>query len=138
MGKVFLDADVVLDLYVERQPHHDLALRLFTQLKRSKTKCYTSALVLANVYYILAKIENRQYALTKIRQLRKLVSIAPIDESIVDAALLSPYKDLEDSIQFHCALKQAIDTLITRNIKDYPKQQLRAADPVQYLGTTIL
>ena len=83
MNKVFLDADVVLDLYVERQPHHNIALRLFTELKRSKTNCYTSALVVANVYYVLSKIENRQYAIDKMRRLRNLVGIASINESIL-------------------------------------------------------
>ena len=138
MNRVFLDADVVLDFYVRRQPHHNLVLRLFTQLKRSKTKCFTSALVVANVYYILAKIEGRQYAMDRIRRLRKLIGIAPINESTVDAALSSPYKDFEDSIQFYCAVQNGISTLITRNTRDYPKEQLRVTDPIQYLSATIL
>jgi predicted nucleic acid-binding protein len=138
MNRVFLDADVVLDFYVQRQPHHNLALRLFTQLKRSKTDCYTSALVVANVYYILAKVESRQYAIDKVRRLRKLVAIAPINESTVDAALSAPYKDFEDSIQFHCAIQNGINTLITRNIRDYPKGRLLVTDPIQYLSASIL
>ena len=138
MNSVFLDTDVVLDFYVEREPHHDVALRLFTQLKRTKTRCYTSPVVVANTYYMLAKIENRQYALDKIRRLRKLVGIAPLNESIVDAAVSSPYKDFEDSIQFHCAIKNGIRILITRNRRDYPKGQLQVADPGQYLSATLL
>src|SRR5271157_2367366 len=138
MNKVFLDADVVLDFYVERQPHHNIAMRLFTELKRSKTNCYTSALVVANVYYVLSKIESRQYALDKMKRLRNLVAIAPIDESMIDDALASPYKDFEDSIQFHCALQNGIRTIITRNARDYPKERLLLTDPIQYLNATAL
>ena len=138
MTKVFLDADVVLDFYIERQPHHNIALRLFTELKQSKTNCYTSALVVANVYYVLSKIEGRQYAIDKIRRLRKLIAIAPIDESILDDALASPYKDFEDSIQFHCAVQNGIKTLITRNSKDYPKERLLIVEPIQYLNAAAL
>ncbi|MCX7038146.1 MAG: PIN domain-containing protein [Spirochaetes bacterium] len=90
MTSVFLDADVILDLYVQREPHHQLALRLFSHLKRAKMRCYTSAVILANIYYMLARIENRRYALEKIRRLRNFVAIAPLNETTIDAALSSP------------------------------------------------
>ena len=138
MNSVFLDTDVVLDFYVQREPHHAAALRLFTHFKRAKIRCYTSAVVIANAYYMLAKIENSRYALDKMRRFRKLVSIALLNESIIDAALSFPYKDFEDSIQFQCAMQNGIRTLITRNSKDYPKDQLRVADPGQYLSANIL
>jgi len=134
MNSVFLDSDVVLDFYMERQPHHDVALRLFTMLKRAKTRCFTSAVVIANAYYVLTKLENREYALDRIRRLRNLVAVAAIDNSIIDAAIASPHKDLEDSIQFHCAIQNKIETFITRNTRHYPKGQLRIAEPSQFLS----
>ena len=138
MNSVFLDSDIVLDFYVKREPHHEAALRLFTHLRRSKTRCYTSPVVMANVYYMLTKIEDLKYALDKLRRLRKLVSVAPLNESIIDAALSFPFKDFEDSIQFHCAMQNGIKTIITSNIKDYPKDQLKVADPGQYLTAAVL
>jgi len=134
MDKVFVDADVLLDLYVLQEPHHDNALRLFSLLKRSRTPCFTSAVVVANVYYLLAKVESRQYAVDRLRRLRKLVSIAPVGQSTVDGALSLPFKDFEDSLQFHCAAENGIGTLITRNTGDYPKTPLWIVDPSQYLG----
>jgi predicted nucleic acid-binding protein len=134
MNTVFLDSDVILDFYIERQPHHNVALRLFTRLKRSRAKCCTSAVIVANAYYILTKLESKEYALDKIRKLRKFVEIIPIDSSTIDAALTSPYKDFEDSIQFHCAIQNKVGTFITRNVRHYPKEQLRIAEPTQYLS----
>ena len=93
---------------------------------------------MANAYYMLTKIESMKYALDKMRKLRKFVSIAPLNESIIDAALSFPFKDFEDSIQFQCAMQNGIETIITRNIKDYPKDQLRVADPGQYLSAAVL
>ena len=138
MNSVFLDTDVVLDLYVRREPHHEVALRLFTYLKQTKTRCYISAVVIANTYYMLAKIENARYALDKMRKLRQLVSVAPLNESIIDAALSFPHRDFEDSIQFQCAIHNSIGTLITRNTRDYPKDQLRVTDPIQFLSAEAL
>jgi predicted nucleic acid-binding protein len=138
MNSVFIDSDIILDFYVKREPHHETAMWLFTHLKRAKTRCFTSAVVMANAYYMLAKIENTKYALEKMRKLRKFVSIAPLNVSIIDAALSFPFKDFEDSIQFQCAMQNGIQTIITRNIKDYPKYQLRVADPGQYLSAAVL
>jgi predicted nucleic acid-binding protein len=70
------------------------------------------------------------------RRFRRLVAIAPLNESIIDAALASPHKDFEDSIQFQCAVQNGIKTLITRNTKDYPKEQLQIADPGQYMSAS--
>jgi len=137
MSSVFVDTDVVLDLYIRREPHHDVALKLFSHLKKTNTRCFTSAVVIANTYYILAKTESARYAIDKIRKLRKFISVAPLTEATIDFALAVPHKDFEDSIQLHCAMQNGINTLITRNTKDYPKeQQVKITDPLQFLSAT--
>lgn len=135
MNKVFIDTDVVLDLFIRREPHHEEALRLFTCLKKSETGTYTSPLVVANTYYILAKLKDKRYAIDRIKKLRKLIKIAPVDQTTIDAALESPYRDFEDSIQFQCARMNGIQLLITRNTKDYPRSDIKVANPGQYLQT---
>ena len=42
------------------------ALRLFTHLKRAKTKCFTSPIVVANVYYILSRHWKNQIRISRI------------------------------------------------------------------------
>jgi len=138
MTKVFIDADVLLDVFLEREPHHSVALRLLTDLRRSKAGCFTSPVVMANMNYILAKARGREYSLGKLRSLRRMVGIVPIDEEMIDAALAAPQRDFEDSIQLHCAEGNGIETLITRNAKHYPKGRLRVTSPVEYLGSPTL
>jgi predicted nucleic acid-binding protein len=136
MDNVFVDTDVVLDLFIRREPHHTEALQLFTHTKRSKAKCFTSPIVIANAYYILAKVKNKQYALERIKGLRKFVKIVPVDEMAIDAALAKPYKDFEDSIQYSCAKRNGIGTIVTRNTKDYPKSDVTIANPGEYLNAS--
>lgn len=138
MNSIFLDTDVILDLYIRREPHHGVALKLFSQLKKTKARCFTSAVVIANAYYILSKIKGEKYAIDKLRKLRRLVSVAPINEAIIDSALDIPHKDFEDSIQYYCAIKNGINVLITRNTKDYAKGQIKVTDPLQYLNAAII
>ena len=133
MRSVFVDTDVILDLFVRREPHHTVALKLFSHLRRSKAKCVTSAVVVANLYYLLAKLRNKRYALERIRRLRRLVGVAAIDEAAVDAALAAPHKDFEDTLQYQCAVRNDIPTLITRNTGDFPKDRITVVNPTDYL-----
>jgi predicted nucleic acid-binding protein len=133
MDSVFLDSDVVLDLYIDREPHHAEALALFTHLKRAKVECYCSPIVIANTYYILSKVKNSKYALEKMRNLRRLVSIAPVGEKTIDRALEDPYKDFEDSIQQNCALENGIKVILTRNAKHFSKERISVMSPHEYL-----
>jgi predicted nucleic acid-binding protein len=135
MAKVLLDTDVLLDLFLEREPHHTAALQLLSSLKRTKTACYTSPIVLANVNYILAKAKGREYSIGKLRSLRTILSVLPIDESMVDAAVAAPERDFEDTLQLQCALASGADTIITRNVRHYPKARIQVVDPMQYLGS---
>jgi predicted nucleic acid-binding protein len=135
MTKVFLDADVLLDLFLEREPHHTIALRLLTQLRRTKANCVTSPVVFANMNYVLAKAKSRDYSLSKLLSLRRMVNIASIDEGMIDAALAAPQRDFEDTIQLHCAEGYGTQTLITRNTKHYPKGRLHVTSPLEYLSS---
>jgi predicted nucleic acid-binding protein len=130
---VFLDTDVILDLFVRREPHHGMALKLFSHLRRSKARCVTSPVVVANLYYLIAKLRNKRYAIDRIRRLRRLVGVAAMNETAVDAALAAPYKDFEDSLQYQCALRNDIPTLITRNTGDFPKNRITVLNPADYL-----
>lgn len=132
MPKVFLDTDVILDLFIDRPPHHKEALRLFSVIKRKRIQAYTSPVVLANTYYMLAKIKDKKYANEKIKKLRTLIRIASVDENMIDQAIQAPHKDFEDSIQYYCAAANEIRFLITRNVEHFPKDKLNIVRPNEF------
>ena len=133
MHKIFIDSDVILDAFIERVPFKENALKLITLIERNEVKGFTSPLVFANIYYIIAKIRNKNYALDKIKFLKNIIKILPIDEEIVGKAIEHPFKDFEDSIQYHCSQKNNIKTIITRNKRDFPMGLIKIIDPWEYL-----
>ena len=136
MPKVFVDTDVILDLFIRREPHHREALRFFSHMKKNKIQSYTSPIVMANIYYILAKLKTNRYATEKIKKLRNIIGIASVSEKTIDAAIKSTQKDFEDSIQYHCALENEIKYIVTRNVRDYPKEKIRIVLPNEYVKMT--
>jgi predicted nucleic acid-binding protein len=117
--KLFVDSDVILDLLAERTLFYDDAAKIFTWGYKKKIELYTTAVVLANVFYILRKVNGNEKSKEQIKDLRLLVKILPIDENIVDMALSSKFNDFEDGLQYYAAKEQNLFGIITRNIKDY-------------------
>jgi predicted nucleic acid-binding protein len=87
--KLFIDSDIILDLLAERPLFYDDAAKIFNWSYKKKIELYTTAVVLANVFYILRKVNGNDKSKEQIRDLRLLVRILPIDEHIVDIALSS-------------------------------------------------
>ena len=132
--KIFIDGDVILDLLLKRTHFFEAAAKLFTLIEKDKIAGYTSPLIIANIYYIITRLENKKSALEKIRLLRSLLEILELNEKIIDIAIARPCNDFEDSIQYHCAVEHGITRLITRNIKDYPKEDIDILEPLDYLS----
>jgi predicted nucleic acid-binding protein len=117
--KLFVDSDIILDLLAERPSFYEDSAKLFTLAYRKKIELYTTAVVLANVFYILRKINGNNKSKQQLKDLRLLVKILPINENIVDITLSSIFSDFEDGLQYFTAKENNLLGIITRNPKDY-------------------
>jgi predicted nucleic acid-binding protein len=117
--KLFIDSDIILDLLAERPLFYEDAAKIFSWAYKKKIDLYTTAVVLANVFYILRKVNGNDKSKEQIKDLRLLVRILPIDENIVDIALSSKFSDFEDGLQYYTAKEQNLFGIITRNLRDY-------------------
>lgn len=124
MTKIFVDSDIIIDLLAKRE-HYLEAAELFSIIKNQKILGYTTPLVLANVDYIVTKYSNRQKSIKAIRELRKYLSILTMDETTVDNAIDSPLTDFEDALQYYAAESQEVDFIVTRNVKDFKKGNIK-------------
>ena len=136
--KVFVDSDVVLDVLCTRIPYYEYAAKIFSLADMKKLTVYTTSLVVANVYYILRKAIGIEKSKEALRKLRLLVNIIPIQEREVDIALNSSFADFEDALQYYTAIKHGMETLLTRNIKDYKEKDLIIQTPEQFIKGSFL
>ena len=131
--KVFIDSDIILDLLAERDLFYDNAAKIFTLAYEKKIVLYTTATVLANVFYILRKIKGNEEAKRKLKNLRLLVHILPINENITDMALDSKFTDFEDALQYFTARENNVLAILTRNTKDYKVKDITVQTSEEYL-----
>lgn len=133
MKKVFLDTNVILDFLGERAGFYEAAAKVITLADMKKMKIYTSAVSIANTYYLLAKYENHESAIEKIRKFKVLCNVSIIDDEVIDKAINSNFKDFEDSIQYFSAVACGCTTIITRNEKDFKNALTTIIDPIGFL-----
>jgi len=131
--KIFIDSDIILDLFAKRKPHYLHAAKLFTLIDRKEIIAHTSPLIFANLHYILRKLKSNEQALHNLRKLKTLVKILTIDEKVIDLSLTSEFEDFEDAIQYHTAKTIDIKFLITRNKKDYKRADIIVCTAEEFL-----
>lgn len=119
MMRIFVDADIILDLLLAREPFFSAATRLFSLIQDGEIEGFVSPLIFSNLFYVLRKELSGPEAVGALRKLRLLTHILPVDEETIDLALASSFSDFEDAIQYYAAKTQGLDAIVTRNKQDY-------------------
>ncbi|MDR0456101.1 MAG: PIN domain-containing protein [Treponema sp.] len=132
--KIFVDSDVILDLLAKRESFYEDAAQLFTLAHEKKIALFTTAVVFANVFYILRKVGGNEEAKKQLRNLRLLVHIVPIHENAVDMALNSKFSDFEDGLQYFTAKEHNMPALVTRNTGDYKVRDISIQTPHEFIS----
>lgn len=98
MNKIFLDTNVVLGFLLDRNPFSDDIAEIFEITNTLSISRCVSSLTIANVNYIISRIEDRQKAILKTRKLLKLVDAENVGKSVIVNSVISNFKKIEDGI----------------------------------------
>ncbi|NDV83267.1 PIN domain-containing protein [Bacteroides sp. 51] len=133
MDKVLVDTNIVLDLLAKREDFYVEAQELFTLSDRGKIKLFVSALTLANTHYILSKHYSPNDARKILGKFKILAKTLPLDDKVIDLALVSDFTDFEDAIQYHSAQQSSLNYIITRNKKDFKTSKIPVFTAKEYV-----
>jgi len=133
--KLFIDSDIILDILAKREYFYEPAAEIFDLCYEKKLELYTSAVVLANVFYLLRKKHGIDKSKAQLKKLRLILNILPIDGKTVDYALDSKFNDFEDGLQYFSAKENRISTIITRNVRDYKEKGIVIQTAEEFLKT---
>ena len=134
--KIFIDSDIILDLLAERESFYDNSAKIFTLAYEKKIELFTTAVVFANVFYILKKIKGHEETKRQLKNLRLLLHVLPICENIVDFSLNSKFSDFEDGLQYFTAKENNLFAIVTRNTKDFKVKDIVVQSPDEFIKTS--
>ena len=133
MKRIFVDANVLVDLLTERRGFYDDAKKLFKLCKERKITPYISSVSIAIINYLLLKIYNEKKAREELEKFYRLTEILPFHKRIISLAHYSNFKDLEDGFQYFTAKESNINVIITRNQKDFQVNDISIITPKQFI-----
>ena len=134
MKSVFLDINVILDIFLQRPPFYQPAALLFSAVEVKKFRGYLCALSYPTLFYILQKQLKREKAITILEKIRTVLRTAPVTEKVIDLSLSSNFRDFEDAVQYYSCIEAQCEVLVTRNTKDFPTQVIPIVSPQNFLA----
>ncbi|MEK7728583.1 MAG: PIN domain-containing protein [candidate division KSB1 bacterium] len=134
MKAIFFDINIILDLFLKREPFYAASAQVFSLAETKQCHGYFGALSYPILFYLLKKELDRDEAMAILKKVRIVLKTAPLMEKIIDSALSSDIRDFEDALQYYSALEVKNDYFITRNKKDYPANLLQILTPDEFLS----
>ncbi|MCI0692028.1 PIN domain-containing protein [candidate division KSB1 bacterium] len=134
MKTIFFDINVILDIFLKREPFYASSAQMFSLAETKQFKGWLGALSYPILFYLLKKELDRDKAIAILKKVRIVLKTAPLLEKVVDSALSSDIRDFEDAMQYYSALEVKSDYFITRNKKDYPTNLLQILTPDEFLA----
>ena len=134
MKLLYIDSDIFLDIFLQRDEHYEPASELLSLVDLKKVKAVTTPLVFSNLFYILQKYRSKSVALKALKTLEQIVGVIPVDDRSVRYALDSKFTDFEDALQYFSALKSKVTVIVTRNTKDYKTSDIPVFTAKEFLS----
>lgn len=137
MTRVHVDTDVLLDVFLERDPFKWESAGVFSLADEGRIKIFLSALSLMNAHYTLQKHVGADEAKRRVNLLLEMVDLLPVSEKHIRLALSVDFRDFEDMVQMMIAKEEGADLIVTRNVKDFRNSPVPVLTPSQFLATRL-
>jgi predicted nucleic acid-binding protein len=126
--RILLASNVVLNVFLDREPHYEASAALFDAIKAGSAEGFVSAHAVTTIHYLIARESDRLAARRTLTRLLGAFRVAPVDQAVIDAAFELPFADFEDAVTA-AAARAASDLIATRDPKGFRGSPVRALQP---------
>ena len=131
--KVLIDLNVILDTLQKREPHYALSARVLAHAETGAIQGLVAAHSWTTLFYLYTRDQSSEQARVRLVELLQFLSVAAVDQAVIEQALNLPYRDFEDAVQMMAAVRAGADYLVTRNIQNYKAGPLPLLQPAELL-----
>ena len=132
--RVLVDTNVVLDVLLEREPFVGAALGIFCLVEESRIDAFLCATTITTIDYLLIQSLPVSEARNALRKLISLFEIATVNRSVIERALGSKIHDFEDAVLDEAGQMAGVDSVVTRNTKDFTGSAQKVFEPNEFLA----
>ena len=132
--RVFLDTNVLIDLFDAARPQHVASTEVMRAIQRGRIRACISAISIVNAIYVLRKVMPPERMATHLQHMLRTVEISRLETQDMLLVLASGWNDLEDAIQYHSALASGrIDAIVSHDADMKKQDRLPVLTPRQLL-----
>jgi len=131
---ILFDTNVVLDVLLDREPFAVDAAFLLSQVEQSKISGFLCATTVTTIHYLIAKAIGPQKAVRHIQSILSLFIIAPVNRVVLEQALTDSFTDFEDAVLHASACHAGVQSIVTRNVRDFNKAILPVFTPAELIN----
>ena len=131
--KIFFDTNILLDVLLKREKLFEGSAKVWSLSNVKKIHGYISAISVNNLYYIINKLKDRRTAEQFVEQILTDFHIISLTEVVLKNAHRNSSVDFKDMIQYYSAINAKCSFLLTRNISDFPKSNLKIITPEKFI-----
>lgn len=132
--KVLIDTNIMIDALTNKDGRSGFSATVIDLCAKQVIDGYVALHSISNMYYILRKQYSDAERRTILKRYNEILKVAEVGNDVVDTAINNTaISDYEDALQYACAETVGADYIVTRNIKDYGKAEIRAISPEELL-----
>lgn len=132
--RVLLDVNVVLGVLQRREPFFEDSASVMAAVESGRCEGLLAAHSVTTLFYLMTKHASAAVARVRVVELLRLLTVAPVDQGVLEDALALPYADLEDGVQMAAADRAGADYLVTRDRGGYAPGPLPTLTPGELLA----
>jgi predicted nucleic acid-binding protein len=117
--KVLVDANVVLDVLLDRQPHFAASVAVWSASETGTAQGQLAAHAVATIHFLIRREHGAAEARKALSLLPRVFGVAPVDEGIIREAFELHSPDFEDSVTAVAAQRAGCDLIVTRDPKGF-------------------
>ncbi len=130
--RVLIDTNVILDIGLQRDPFFEPASLLFSY-PESRLQFYLTPSACTDICYIVRKEKDHQTAVEFLGDILDTCELCHMNKAVFLEAISSSFTDLEDAVQNYAAIETGLDTIVTRNKKDFSSSTLSVMTPQELI-----
>ena len=131
--KVMVNTNVILDVWLAREPHWKDSARLLGQIEQGKIRGMLCPTTVTTLHYLAKKVLSEKQARALVDKLLNLFELGTLTPLVFRDALNSKIGDFEDAVIEAVSLASGVDWIATRNLKDFKNSRVAAREPASSL-----
>jgi predicted nucleic-acid-binding protein len=131
---ILVDTNILLDFFQEREPFVNEADKIIQYCSTHVITGCIAAHSITNSFYILRKDYSADERKAMLLDMCLTMNVIGIDQQkLFDSLMDENFDDIEDYLQFECAVSIGADYIVTRNIDDFANSAIPAILPEEFL-----